>query len=113
MLVPVDQFCIERHSCWSLLHRCVHETHDHRLQKGNICLFGKQTNRMFDVFMVGEVYLLADEEAFFHTYAEIGYSFHLFAFLAVADCELRYPDAVHIFLIVLNDVIENDVQENK
>ena len=68
---------------------------------------------MFDIFMVGEVYLLADEETFFHTYAEIGYSFNLFAFLSVADCELRYPDAVHIFLIVLDDVVENNVQENK
>lgn len=68
---------------------------------------------MFDVFVVGEIYLLADKEAFFHTYAKIGYSFNLFAFFSVADCELGHPDAINIFLIVLYDIVENYVQENK
>ena len=91
----------------------MHETHDHRLQESYVCLFGKQAHCVFDVFVVCEVYFLADEETFFHADAEISYPFDLFAFLPVANCELRHPDAINIFLVVFNDVVENNVEENK
>ena len=68
---------------------------------------------MLDVLVISEVNFFTDEKAFLHADAEIGDSFDLFAFGSIADGELRYPDAVDIFLLILYNVVEDNIEEDK
>ena len=63
--------------------------------------------------MISEVNFFTDEKAFLHADAEIGDSFDLFSFGSIADCELRYPDAIDIFLLIFDNVVEDNIEEDK
>lgn len=63
--------------------------------------------------MIAKIYLFRDKEAFFHADAEISYPLHLFPLRTIADGKLWNPNAVDKSLLVFNDVVEDEIQENK
>lgn len=88
------------------------EAEDEALVEDDIRLFGEEADCGLDVFVIGEVDLLGEVEALLHGDGEISDAFDLLA-LPVSDGELRHPHAVHEFLVALNDVVEDEVEEDE
>lgn len=113
--VSVYEFGIEGHSSRGFLNISMQHTKDHWLAQDNVRVFRKGTESILDEFMIAKVNLFRKEEALFHGNGEIcdSLDFLLVALIALSDAKLRRPNRIDILFVILNNVVEHKIQENK